>query len=318
MRRLSPLARRITLRQLEIFSAVARLGGFTAAAEALHLTQPTVSMQVRKLAEALGTNLFETRGRTLVLTPEGEKLLAAADDIFDRLEQLEEDCQALSGEVRGNLRIAAVTTAKYFLPRLLGEFLAVHPDVEPHLAITNRARVIELLHSGAEDLIVMGRVPAGLEVEAHAFLENELVVVAPPDHPLRDAREIPLARIAEARFLVREPGSGTRTAVDNLFAEHGLTVRPTMELGSSEAIKQAVLAGLGVSVLPLHNIQRELASGDIIVLDVEHFPLRRKWYAVHLKGRRLSLVARTFLSFLTHEGAQLLAQDMRRLPKRSS
>ena len=318
MRRLSPLARRITLRQLEIFSAVARLGGFTAAAEALHLTQPTVSMQVRKLAEALGANLFETRGRSLVLTPEGEKLLAAADDIFARLEQLEEDCQALSGEVRGNLRIAAVTTAKYFLPRLLGEFLAVHPDVEPHLAITNRARVIELLHSGAEDLIVMGRVPAGLEVEAHAFLENELVVVAPPDHPLRDAREIPLARIAEARFLVREPGSGTRTAVDNLFAEHGLTVRPTMELGSSEAIKQAVLAGLGVSVLPLHNIQRELASGDIIVLDVEHFPLRRKWYAVHLKGRRLSLVARTFLSFLTHEGAQLLAQDMRRLPKRSA
>ncbi len=315
MRRLSPLARRITLRQMEIFSAVARLGGFTAAAEALHLTQPTVSMQVRKLAEALGSNLFETRGRTLVLTPEGEKLLAAADDIFDRLEQLEEECQALSGEVRGNLRIAAVTTAKYFLPRLLGEFLAIHPDVEPHLAITNRARVIELLHSGAEDLIIMGRVPAGLDVEAHAFLENELVVVAPPDHPLRDMRPIPLTRIAEARFLVREPGSGTRTAVDNLFAEHGLTVRPTMELGSSEAIKQAVLAGLGVSVLPLHNIQRELRSGDIIVLDVEHFPLRRKWYAVHLKGRRLSHVARTFLSFLTHEGAQLLAQNMRALPQ---
>jgi DNA-binding transcriptional LysR family regulator len=303
----SRLARHITLRQLEIFAAVARLGGYTRAAEELHLTQPTVSMQVRKLAEAMGAELFETRGRALALTPEGERLLAAADDIFDRLQRLEEECQALSGEVRGNLRIAAVTTAKYFLPRLLGEFLKVHPGVEPHLAVTNRARVIELLRTGAEDLIVMGRVPAGLEVEAHPFLENELVVVAPPDHPLREQRRIPLARIAEARFLVREPGSGTRTAVDNLFAEHGLNVRPTMELGSSEAIKQAVLAGLGVSVLPLHNIHRELKGGDIIVLDVEHFPLRRRWYAVHLKGRRLSLVAQAFLDFLTTEGRRLLA-----------
>ncbi len=307
MRKTPRLTRYVTLRQLEIFAAVARLGGYTRAAEALHLTQPTVSMQVKKLAEAMGAEILESRGRELALTPEGERLLAAAEDIFDRLQQLEEECQALSGEVRGNLRIAAVTTAKYFLPRLLGEFLKIHPDVEPHLAVTNRARVIELLRSGAEDLIVMGRVPAGLEVEAHPFLENELVVVAPPDHPLRDERRIPLSRIAEARFLVREPGSGTRTAVDNLFAEHGLNVRPTMELGSSEAIKQAVLAGLGVSVLPLHNIHRELKSGDIIVLDVEHFPLRRRWYAVHLKGRRLSLVAQAFLDFLTTEGRRLLA-----------
>ena len=307
MRRIPRLARHITLRQLEIFSAVARLGGFTAAAEALHLTQPTVSMQVRKLARAMEAELFESRGRELALTAQGEALLAAADEIFDRVRRVEEECQALAGEVRGDLRIAAVTTAKYFLPRLLGEFLKVHPGVEPHLAITNRARVIELLHSGAEDLIVMGRVPAGMEVEAHPFLENELVIVAPPDHPLRGVKRVPLARIAQARFLVREPGSGTRTAVDNLFAEHGLTVRPTMELGSSEAIKQAVLAGLGVSVLPLHNIHRELESGDIIVLDVEHFPLRRRWYAVHLKRRRLSLVAQAFLDFLTSEGRRLLA-----------
>ncbi len=307
MKKPSRLVRHLTLRQLEIFAAVARLGGYTRAAEALHLTQPTISMQVKKLAEAMGTTLFETRGRMLTLTPEGERLLAAAEDIFDRLERLEEECQALSGEVRGNLRIAAVTTAKYFLPRLLGEFLKIHPRVEPHLAVTNRARVIELLRTGAEDLIVMGRVPADLEVEAHPFLENELVVVAPPDHPLRNARRIPLSRIAEARFLVREPGSGTRTAVDNLFAEHGLNVRPTMELGSSEAIKQAVLAGLGISVLPLHNIHRELKSGDLIVLDVEHFPLHRRWYAVHLKGRRLSLVAQAFLDFLTTEGRRLLA-----------
>ncbi len=300
------LARHITLRQLQIFAAVARMGGYTKAARTLHLTQPTVSMQVKKLSEAMEAELFETSGKRLALTPEGEKLLDAAGDIFSRLALLEEECQAITGEIRGNLRLAGVTTAKYFLPRLLGGFLKAHPKVEPHLSVTNRARVIERLRTGADDLIFMGRVPAGLDVEAHAFLENELVVVAPPDHQLRWKKSVPLERLARARFLVREPGSGTRLAVDNVFAEHGLNVRKTMELGSSEAIKQAVLAGLGVSVLPLHNISRELKSGDLTVLDVEHFPLRRKWFAVHLKGKRLSLAARTFLDFLRTEGARLL------------
>ncbi len=303
----SRLARHITLRQLEIFMAVARHGGYTAAADALHLTQPTVSMQVKKLVDAMGAELFEQSGRSLGLTPEGERLLETAGDIFDRLHRLEEECRSLSGEVRGNLRIAAVTSAKYFLPRLLGEFLKEHPNVEPHLSVTNRARVIRLLTTGEEDLIVMGRVPAGLEVEAHPFLENELVVVAPPDHEFRQLKNISLTRLAQARFLVREPGSGTRLAVDNLFAEHGLNVRPTMELGSSEAIKQAVLAGLGISVLPLHNIARELKSGEVTVLNVEHFPLRRKWFAVHLKGKRLSMVAQAFLDFLRTEGVRLLS-----------
>ena len=173
------LARRITIRQLQIFSAVARLGGYTRAAQQLHLTQPTVSMQVKKLSEAMEAELFENISGEARLTPEGEKLLAAAGDIFDRLTRLEEECHALSGEVRGDLRIAGVTTAKYFLPRLLGEFLKEHPRVEPYLSVTNRARVIERLRSGDDDLIIMGRVPAGLDVEAHPFLENELVVVAP-------------------------------------------------------------------------------------------------------------------------------------------
>ncbi len=306
-RRAGHLLRHVTLRQLQIFAAVARLGGFTRAAQSLHLTQPTVSMQVKKLSEALEAELFESGGKRLTLTQEGQKLLDAAGDIFDRLERLEDDMLEMSGEVKGNLRLAGVTTAKYFLPRLLGEFLKEHPKVEPLFSVTNRARVIERLRTGADDLIIMGRVPAELDVEAHAFLENELVVAAPASHPLRWRKGVPLARLAEARFLVREQGSGTRLAVDNLFAEHGLTVRPTMELGSSEAIKQAVLAGLGVSVLPLHNISRELKSGDLTVLDVAHFPLRRKWFAVHLKGKRLSLVAQTFLDFLTTEGARLLA-----------
>ena len=309
MDRVSGLARRITLRQLQIFMAVARLGGFTAAARALHLTQPTVSMQVKKLSEAMGAELLENAGQRLRLTPEGEKLLAAAGDIFDRLQRLEEECQAMSGVIRGNLRIAGVTTAKYFLPRLLGEFLKKYPQVEPFLSVTNRARVIERLRTGADDIIIMGRAPQELDVVAHPFLDNELVVVAPAGHPLRGQRRISLQRLTKERFLVREPGSGTRLAVENLFAEHGLTIRPTMELGSAEAIKQAVLAGLGIAVLSREGIAREVAAGDLVVLDVEHFPLRRQWFAVHLKQRRLSLAARRFLDYLREVSAGAAERD---------
>ncbi len=301
-------ARRVTLRQLEIFSAVARTGGVTRASEALHLTQPTVSMQIRKLSRTIGVDLFETVGRRLVLTPEGERLLQAAGDVFDRLDAFEEVCRALSGEVKGRLRIAGVMSAKYFLPRLLGEFLREHPAIEPHFSVTNRARLIDRLRMGEDDLVIMGRVPTGLEVEAHPFLDNELVVVAPADHPLAGRPGVPLAEIARTRLLVREPGSGTRVVVDSLFAEAGLTFRPTMELGSAEAIKQAVLAGLGVSVLPRLNVAREVAGGDLAILDVEGFPLHREWFAVHLKGRRLSPATRGFLEFLRTHAEPLLEE----------
>ncbi len=309
MRKISRLARHLTLRQLQIFSAVAQHGGFSAAAKALHLTQPTVSMQVKKLTEAMQAPLFETSGRQLVLTAEGRELLEAAHDIFDRLMQLEEDCQSLSGVVRGNLRIAGVTSTKYFLPHLLGDFLKRHPQVEPHFSVTNRAQVIEHLRTGTDDIIIMGRAPQELEVEAHAFLDNALVVAAPADHPLAGEGRVPLQALTEQRFLVREKGSGTRLAVDSLFAEHGLTIRPTMELGSSEAIKQAVLAGLGISVLSRQSIEREARAGALAVLDVEHFPLHRQWFAVHLKQRRLSLAARRFLDYLLEDAGRTLASS---------
>ncbi len=298
MKKIPRLARHISMRQLEIFAAVARLESFTSAAKELHLSQPTVSMQVAKLAGTLGLELLEPVGRGVRLTAQGRRVHEAATDILSRVEGLSELAQELRGEVSGDLRIATVTSATYFLPHILGDFLHRYPQVEPFLSVTNRAQVIERLRTGADDIIIMGRAPQELDVVAHPFLDNPLVVVAPPDHPLKEKRGIPLKRLAQGRFLMRERGSGTRLAVESLFAEHGLSVRPTMELGSAEAIKQAVLAGLGMSVLPRQTVEREAETGALGILDVEHFPLMRQWFAVHLKRRRLSLVARKFLEYL--------------------
>ena len=288
----------ITLRQLQIFEAVVRLGGITRAAEALHLSQPTVSMQVRKLGAALELPLLEQAGRRVYTTAAGRAVYDTTREILDQLVALGDLADELKGVVRGELRIAVITTAAYFMPHYLGAFVAEHPLVQPRLTITNRAEVLERLRSNQDDLLIMGQVPEELAVAAQPFIDNEMVVVARPDHPLVGQKAVPLARIAEARFLLREPGSGTRQAVERLLAERGLTLSPYMELGNAEAIKQGVMAGLGISVLSRRNLGLELGSGRIAVLDVEGFPLVRRWYAVHLQGKQLSLAARRFLDFL--------------------
>jgi DNA-binding transcriptional LysR family regulator len=299
----SRLARTTTLRQLQILLTVAQHGSYTRAAEALHLTQPTISMQIRKLSENIGAPLFEQGSQGMLPTPAGARTLEAARDILGRLEALENEINALTNEVKGELRIGVVTTAKYFMPHLLGTFIQRYPEVTPRLTVTNRARVLERLEENLDDLLIMGRVPDELEVVAHPFLENDLVVIAPAEHPLARRRAIPLKRLLQERLLVREPGSGTRLAMDSLFGQHGLTLEPYMELGSIEAIKQAVMAGLGISVMSRHNLRLELESGRICILDVKGFPLRRHWFAVHPANREPTLVARTFLDFLLSEGA---------------
>lgn len=300
------LIRHVTLRQLQIFEAVVRLGGYTRAADVLNLTQPTVSMQIKKLSEALGQPLLEQVGRHVNPTAAGRDVYAAAQEILGRMMALGESTAELESVVKGPLHIAVITTAKYFMPHLLGAFIAQHPQVTPRLTVTNRAKVLERLKANVDDLLIMGQVPQNLAVEAHPFIDNELVVVAPPDHPLAKLRNITLEHLSQERFLVREPGSGTRLAVDRLFAEHGITITPYMELGSSEAIKQAVMAGLGLSVLSLHSLRLELAGDHVTALDVEGFPLQRRWCAVHLKGKNLSLVARTFLDFLLNQCKDIL------------
>jgi len=300
------LIRHVTLRQLQIFEAVVRLNGYTRAAEALHLTQPTVSMQIKKLSEALGLPLLEQMGKRVHTTAAGRDVYAAAQEILGRMVTLGEATAEREGLIRGELRIAVITTAKYFMPHLLGAFIARYPQVRPRLTVTNRAKVLERLKANEDDLLIMGQVDETPAVEAHPFVDNELLVVAPPAHPLAKRRNIPLKTLAGERFLVREPGSGTRQVVDRLFEEHDLSIAHYMELGSSEAIKQAVMAGLGLSVLSRHNLRLELAGGHIAVLDVQGFPLQRRWYVVHLQGKKLSLAARTFQAFLLKQGKELL------------
>ncbi len=297
----------ITLRQLQIFETVVRLGGFTRAAEALNLTQPTVSMQMRKLADTLQMKLIEQVAGRLHPTEPGAEVYRAAQEILGRMGALRDYVAESQGVVRGELRLAVITSAIYFMPVLLGAFVERHAQVVPQLVVTNRENVLRRLRANEDDLLIMGQVPREMSVEAHPFIDNEIVVVAPPRHRLAGAGPVAIRRLAEEKFLVREAGSGTRKAAERVFAGAGVSIRPYMELGSSEAIKQGVMAGLGISVLSRRNIGRELAAGTIVELDVEGFPISRRWYAVHMKGKELSLAARSFLGFILKESDRILA-----------
>ena len=296
-----------TFQQLRIFESVARNLSFTRAAQELYLTQPAVSIQIKRLEENVGHSLIEHVGKKLYLTIAGDELYRAAREILDRMIELEGTLDERQAKVRGPLRVSVVTTAKYFMPHLLGTFLREHPEVEPRLTVTNRAKVLERLKENLDDLVIMGQVPEGMDLEASQFLNNNLVVVAHPKHPLtKRKRPISLERMVEERFLVREEGSGTRSAVDRLFAEHDLRITPYMELGSGEAIKQGVMAGLGVSVLSPLSFRLEQSSGLLAILNVEGFPLVRPWHCVYPKGKRLSITAQTFFDFLLSRGEELL------------
>jgi Transcriptional regulator len=296
----------LTLQQIRLFESVVRNGSFTRAAEEMHLTQPAVSIQVKRLEEQAGIPLLEQVGKRTFPTAAGRVMLQAARDLMERIDQLDDELESLKGEVRGPLQLSVVTTGKYFMPHLLGHFLQEHPGVEPHLKFTNRARVMERLLENRDDFVVMGQIPDDKRLVAYPFLENILGVVAPAGHPLADRRNLEIEEVLRERFITREPGSGTRLVLDRLLESRHLEVEPYMELGSSEAIKQAVLAGIGVAVLSLHAIRLEQATGKLSVLDVKGFPLRRRWYAVHLKGKRLSLVASTFLDFILSESHRVL------------
>lgn len=297
--------RNVTLHQLRLFQSLGTHLSYTRVAEELFLTQPAVSIQIKRLEESVGMPLVEQMGKKLFLTEAGRELFEASRDVLDRLRVLNEDMIGMEKGIKGPIKLSAITTAKYFMPHLLGAFLRDYPEVVPSLTITNQARVVERLESNLDDLVIMGTLPENMDLEAEYFLDNPIVVVAHPDHPLVGQKNIPLARIAEERFLAREPGSGTRAARTRLFSEHGLAANVYMELGSSEAIKQAVMAGLGISVLSRHNLALELETGLLAVLDVEHFPLLRQWYAVHLKGKKLSGTARMFLDFLLRDGVRI-------------
>ncbi|MGI9381781.1 MAG: LysR family transcriptional regulator [Methyloligellaceae bacterium] len=296
----------VTLRQLTVFRAVASLGGFTRAANELGLTQPAVSLQVKQLEDQLGLALFERGGRKLELTAAGARVLETTQAVDAQLSTLEQSLAQLKGGVSGHLVIAGVTTTKYVAPHLLGAFLRRYPLVTPKLTVTNRQNVLRRLKERQDDLVLMGRVPNSIAVDAHPFVSNPLVLAAPRDHPMASRKEIMPEQLAQLPMLMREPGSGTRLAVEEFLRARGVVANVVMELGSGEAIKQAVIAGLGISVLSLHSLRLELAAGLVKLLPVEGFPLEKHWYAVVPHGKQLRPVAQTFLDFLATDGAELL------------
>lgn len=304
-----------TFRQLEIFESIARLGSFTRASEELFLTQPTVSMQMKKLTETVGVPLIEQVGKKLHLTPDGQELAQATREIFGIMDRYTMSVAERQGLKQGQLRLMAITTASYFAPRLLGEFAKLYPGIEVSLRVTNKEQVLASIADNLDDLYFLGQPPEDIDVIATPIMDNPIVVVAAPDHPLAHKKKITLQRLAQEPWLMREKGSGTRNAIERRFDENGIAIRPRLELGSNEAIKQAILAGLGISALSRHVLALN-QPGQFAVLDVEGFPILRHWYAVYPAGRQLSVVARAFLDYLLARGeAAPAAAGKRKLAK---
>ncbi|WP_435256869.1 LysR family transcriptional regulator [Thioclava sp. FR2] len=286
---------------MQIFQEVARHLSYTRAAESLNLTQPAVFTQVRQLEDQVGMALIERLGRRLFLTEAGEVVLRSARDLLGELEQMEMRLADLSGMARGRLRIGIVSTAKYDIPRRLGEFCRAHPGIDVSLTVGNREELLGRFAENEDDLYILGTPPEGLDAESHRFAENPLVMVAPPDHRLAGKPVQPTDLATEA-FVMREQGSGTRIAAERWFKQQGIEPLVRMELGANEAIKQAVMAGLGLSVLSRGSALLELEQGYLTELALEDFPLLRHWHVAWPQGKRLSVGALAFLDILFGKG----------------
>lgn len=289
---------RVTLGQLKAFEAVARLGSFSGAGKELFITQPAVSKKIRQLQDEVGLPLTEQVGKKLFLTEAGHLLLDVCTDWLETWGRFEQSIADLQGLKRGRLKIAVVTTSKYFMPRVLGPFCAEYPGIEVAMEVINRDRLLERLAHNEDDLYVMGVPPDDIDIDSQPLIGNPLVVVAPASHPLAKRRRVRFAELADQVFLMREQGSGTRIAIERLFKEKNTPLKVKMELGSNEAIKQAVAGGLGLSIMSRHAVNALAGSEAIVELNVQGFPLKRYWYVVTPGGKQLSVVATTFLEFL--------------------
>jgi len=287
-----------TYRQLQLFLALVEHGGVTAAARACHVTQPTVSMQIKDLTASVGLPLFEQIGKRLHLTAAGEALACHARNMADEWSAFEQKIAGLKGVTQGRLRVAVVSTAESFVPEMLGSFCARHPLIDIALQVLNRDGVVARLRANLDDLYIMSTPPADMAVAQRAFLPNPLVVVAARSHPWVGRRPQPLARLASERFILREPGSGTRMACDAHFAAIGFVPDVRLELGSNEAIKHAVAAGLGLAVLSRHAIGAAPSTPLIAELKVRGFPLHANWFVLYPRGKQLSPIAVEFLKHL--------------------
>jgi len=300
-----------TLPQLRVFEATARLGSFTRAAEELHMAQATASVQIKKLSETVGQPLFEQVGRRLCLTQGGQQVHAACVEMFRILADLEQALGGMRGFAAGRLQLAVPPTARHFASRLLEAFARRNPGVQPALQVCDRLALIRRLANDEDDLWMFVEPPEEREVLAQAVVPNPLVVFAAADHPLAAERDIPFARLAQEPFLMREPGSGTRMITLRLFARHGLAPRIRMELSSDEAIREAILAGLGVSILSRYTLGLDPLLRQLVCLDVEGFPIESHWHFVYPIGKRLTAATRAFMDFARAEAKSLFRDCLR-------
>jgi len=296
----------LSIKQLRILDAIARTGSCTQAARELFTSQPSVSMQLKQLEEQVGMPLFHRAGRRLVPTEAGRILIARAREALQALAKAEQELAALQGLARGQLHLTIASTANYFAPKLIAAFLQRHPGIELKLAVANRAGLLRALMENETDLAIMGKAPAGAPLVEEPFLDNPLVVIAPSNHPLAGRKRIPLEEVMQEPFIVREIGSGTRAAVERFLAQHGIARSERIEMHSSEAIKQAVEAGLGLGVVSAHTLEMELALGRLVVLDVEGFPILRKWQLVWRRDRPPSPAVRAFIDFVLDQAPRLV------------
>jgi len=299
-----------TLRQLKVFESVARNLSFSRAAEELHLTQPAVSTQVRKLEEHAGLALFEQLGKKIHLTPAGAEMLHSSRLIIQQFKEVEEAMAQFKGVSGGTLNVAVISAGDYFFPRLLVEFAGKHPGVNLNFGVCNREELLEQLSDNRTDLAIMVRPPQDMDTVNEAFAPHPYVIVAAPDHPLAGKKRIPVSRLASEPFVVREKGSDTWASMEDGFGEHLSELNVAMEIKSTETIKQAVMAGMGITFLSAHTISRELRAGNLTMLQVQGFPLMLNWYVVHRRNKRLTPVAQAFRDFLLKDGAALIDQAM--------
>ena len=296
----------ISFKQLTILESIIKNQSYTAASKALFMTQPAISMQVKKLEEQVGLPLFEREGKHVVPTQAGEELLFYAQNIRQQLEEAAEVMEELKGLKRGKLHLTMASTANYFAPQLIAAFKHKFPQADITLDVTNRSGLVEAVENNHTDMAIMGKPPTGHHLKGIPFIDNPLVVIAAPTHPLVHKQPIILADLADEPFIVRESASGTRIATERFFDQHGLDLIAGMEMNRSEAIKQAVMAELGLGIVSLHTIEMELALKRLVVLEVEDFPIMRQWHIVYREGKRFAAIPDAFKTFVLEQAEDLL------------
>ena len=301
------LIRHASLRQIQVFESVSRHLSFTKAAQELFLTQPTVSSQVKSLVEAIGLPLYEQVGRNIYLTEVGDQVASSCREVIGRLSNLEILLDDFKGMKRGRLKVSVVSTAKYFTPLALGTFCKKYPKIELSLKISNRDTITKRIQQNLDDLYILGQVPPNdFDLKVIPFAPNPLIIVAHKDHELAGQKNITLKRLAKEYFLMREDGSGIRSALEDVFKEQGLEINERLTLETNEAIKHCVAGDLGVACISEHSLSLDHSSLPIVKLDVENFPIHKQWNIVYPAGKELSILAKEFLGYLQEQGEKFI------------